>query len=284
MPTPHDAAHPLRDAVSSLCAVAPWVSFAVDPTARPGDGAILASELLGSANALDHWHSQIHAARVSRFGRSVPSRVAAGDLIQQASDIAAWLGAALFHHAQLVPLASLTSTIVTLDDEGQWTSIVVTDPRFACLASDSRAAHSDALGCADEDALVRILWDTAIAAGSLFVESWTPPQRMGPRLRWGAISDALDSAPWAISEGGDEAAGVDTAERVMEGAPRPLIAGTRIYRDRDRQGRPFYTRDRHACCFEYLLPDTPACFSCPRTTHEERRRRAGEWPDDGPPD
>jgi hypothetical protein len=173
---------------------------------------------------------------------------------------------------------------VRLDADGYPAHVALLDPRFACLPDDVDAAHPHAQVVPDESALAAQLHAQVIDHAQQFFAVWQPDIPVGPRSRWGAISDVLDSAPWAAGmEGGDEAAGVASARVLLAAAPAPLRPGSRLYQGQDLRGRPFWSRHRHTCCFAYRLPGGEACFSCPRTCDGERARRAAQWPTAGGP-
>lgn len=277
------ARHPLAASLERFRTDIDWSEYVVDVTARAdGERSVLASALLGDPALQRRWEGLVHARLLREHG-DAPVRVASAAVLGALARLCGWIDAALLHRERRVPLAAPESMVVELDGDGEIERVALTDGRFACLDDDPDAGHPDARPVTGTEALAALVRDRATSSAERFVATWSPSARFGPRARWGAVSDVLDSAPWAVSLR-DEASGAATSSLILGPAAPPLLPGSRIYQDVDAHGREFFTRDRHFCCFEYLLPETEACFSCPRTPHSERRERASQWPDGGPPD
>jgi hypothetical protein len=281
-------ASPLALSLDRLDRDVDWGSFRLLPAAPHEAGWVRCTDLLAEPARFAQWRAGIARGLALELGLAadqIPPVVTAAHQLDWYADVIGWAAGALFHRERRVPSCDPRDLLFRLDEAGYPAGIALTDPRFACLPDDPDADHRDAHVVVDEDALAAELRDRVVAHAAQFLGVWQPDVRLGPRTRWGAISDVLDSAPWAAGMAGDgEAAGAASAEVVMRGASPPLTPGTRIYQGRDDVGRPFFSRHRHACCFAFRLPANQACFSCPRVDDDERRTRAAQWPDAGPPD
>jgi hypothetical protein len=281
---------PLAQSLARLDEDVDWGTFRLLPRApgsTPRPPWLRCADLLADPAQFTVWRAHIAAALARELGvarDAIAAVVPAAYQLTWYADVIGWAAGALFHRERRVPSCAPRDLWFGLDESGYPARIGLTEPRFACLPTDPDAGHRDARVLADEHSLAALLRSHVAGHAEQFLLAWQPEVRLGPRTRWGAISDILDIAPWSAGMArGREAAGVASSAVVMAGAAAPLLPGTRIYLGRDEHGRPFYSRHRHACCFAFRLPGHEACFSCPRVTDEERRARASQWPDTGPP-
>jgi hypothetical protein len=274
-------ATPLADTLARLDATMSWGSCRVGLPDETGWWRC--DQLLDDPAGFDTWRDAIAVGLARHHGVEVPVIVPSAYQLLYYADVVAWVAAAVFHRERRVPNCAPDALAFAVDDDAYPARVAQLDPRFACLPDDPAADHPDATVLPDEAALALHLQAAVRSHAQRFLEVWVPPVRLGRRTRWGAFSDALDSAPWAAGMGdGDEEAGVRSARVLLAQGLAPLVPGSRIYQGRDDRGRPFWSRYRHTCCFAYRLPPGEACFSCPRTSDAERSARAATWPDGGP--
>lgn len=145
-------------------------------------------------------------------------------------------------------------------------------PRFAALPDDPGAWHPDAAVLPSEDGLLD--WMSA-ALAETHLPALIPTLRglhvrRGRRALWGVAADVCAEAFLYVGQGtGREAEALGLGERLLSGAP--FSAPTNYYLF-EHDGGSQMTRVRNTCCLYYKVADG-ACFTCPRTTHEERLRR-----------
>lgn len=283
---------PLSASVARLDAAVPWRGFSVATEGglapRAGDLVsrwLLCREVLSDEQLLASWRDLIaDHLRTEHAVRQVAAVVPAVYQLGHYADVVGWLGAALFHRERRVPSAAPDDLAFRLDRSGEPVHVTLLSTSFACLPDDPDADHPDAEVLPDEQALAARLRTDVVAHARRFDAAFRPGMRIGPHLRWGTVTDVLDSAPWSAGMlDDDEASGARTSSLLLRDAEPPLLAGSQVYRGADDRGRGFFSRRRHACCFAYRLPATEACFSCPRTSDAERCARAAQWPDEGPP-
>lgn len=279
------AKFPLADSLARLDATVTWGTFQLMPgvpvTAALDQAGWLPCAHVLAGDMLDRWQALIATELARRHDvapSQIPAIVPAAYQLGWYADVTGWTAAALFHRERRVPSCTPEHLAFRLDPDAYPAHVAVLSPSFACLPDDPDAAHPHARVLADEHALAAHLRNQVVGHAHRFFAAWQPGVRLGPRTRWGAISDILDSGPWAAAmEAGDESAGVASAAVLMADAEPPLLPGTRVYQGTDLLGRPFWSRHRHTCCFAYRLPGAQPCFSCPRTTDDERASRATSW-------
>lgn len=148
-------------------------------------------------------------------------------------------------------------------------------PRFAALPDDPEAGHPDAVILPSEDDL--LLWlGSALAQTHLL--ALIPALRglrvrRGTRVLWRVAGDVCAEAFMYVGQGiGREEQALGFAEKLLSG---PSLPGPANYYLFEHAGGSEMTRVRNTCCLYYKLGDG-ACFTCPRTTHEERLQRMAE--------
>jgi hypothetical protein len=214
----------------------------------------------------------------------VPDVVGDANVLTWYCDSFAWIGAALFHADRRVPRLSPDAVAFhTHPTEGWVDAVALLRPEFWCLPDDPDAEHPDAQVLADEQVLAQRLRSEVTAHAGRFIATLAPLVRLGRRSLWGAVTDTLDSAPWACgNELGREAAGVADSRLLLDRRHPPLTAASGTYEVIDHHGRRWWSRHRQTCCFFYRMPSTETCFTCPRSSDDERSLRASSWPDAGP--
>jgi hypothetical protein len=160
--------------------------------------------------------------------------------------------------------------------------------RFFALPDDPEAGHPDAVVVPSDGAL---LAEIRAALSETYLPALIPALR-GLRVRRGtrvlqcAAADVCAEAFMFVGRGlGREAEGCALAERLLAG-PSPLSSPTNYYVLRYPGGSEM-TRVRNTCCLYYKV-GSGTCFTCPRTSNEERLLRLEKeqegssepWPDD----
>jgi ferric iron reductase protein FhuF len=148
-------------------------------------------------------------------------------------------------------------------------------PRFAVLADDSEAGHPDAVVLPSEEAMLDLLYDTLAQTHLPAMISALRGLRVrrGTRVLWRAAGDVCAEAFMYVGQWiGLEEQALGFGEKLLSG---PSLLGPTNYYLFEHVGGSELTRVRNTCCLYYKLGDD-ACFTCPRTTHEERLRRMAD--------
>jgi len=149
-------------------------------------------------------------------------------------------------------------------------------PRFAALPDDPEAGHPDAVVLPSEGDLLAWL-------GGALAETHLPALvpvlrglrvRRGTRVLWRAAADVCAEAFMYVGQQGmgREERALWFGERLLSG---PVLPGPANYYLLEYGGGSEMTRVRNTCCLYYKVADG-ACFTCPRTSKEERLRRVAE--------
>jgi hypothetical protein len=150
-------------------------------------------------------------------------------------------------------------------------------PGFAALPTDPEASHPDARVLHSEEEMLAFARDR-LAEGH--VPALIPALRdlrvrRGTRVLWGAAVDVVaETFMFVGRELGCEEEALGFAERLLSG-PAPLRGPTN-YSTLEYDGGSETTRIRNTCCLYYKVADG-TCFTCPRTTDEERLERMKQW-------
>lgn len=146
-------------------------------------------------------------------------------------------------------------------------------PRFFALPDDPEAEHPDAeVLPSEEDLLVHIrdaLAQTHLPA--LIPALRDLRVRRGRRSLWRAGADVCAEAFMFVGEELELQEEACAYAGTMLAGHSPLSGPTNFF-VLERDGRPKTTRVRNTCCLYYKVGDG-ACFTCPRTTDEERIQR-----------
>lgn len=148
-------------------------------------------------------------------------------------------------------------------------------PRFAVLPDDPEAGHPDAVVLPSEEGMLDLLSDTL--AGT-HLPAIVPALRdlrvrRGTRVLWRAAGDVCAEAFMYVGQWmGLEEQALGFGEKLLSG---PSLPGPTNYYLFEHTGGSKMTRVRNTCCLYYKL-GTGACFTCPRTTHEERLQRMAQ--------
>lgn len=154
--------------------------------------------------------------------------------------------------------------------------VAFVSPRFAVLPDDPQAAHPDAEVVPSEGAMLGRMHE---ALAGTHLPGVIPALRelrvrRGTRVLQRAAADSCAEAFMFVGrELGREEEALGFAETLLSGPP-PLSAPTNFC-VLEYDGGSERTRVRNTCCLYYKVGDG-TCFTCPRTTDEERRRRLAE--------
>lgn len=172
-----------------------------------------------------------------------------------------------------LPDLRVANVALSFGEDGYATGLAFVGPRLFVLPDDPDAGHPDAVVLASEDDLLRFMRDALAethlpvmisALGDLRV-------RRGTRVLWRAGADVCAEAFMFVGRDlGREAVGMGSAEKLLS-VPSPLYAPIN-YRVLEYPGGSEATCVRNTCCLYYKLGNR-ACFTCPRTSDEERIRR-----------
>lgn len=175
-----------------------------------------------------------------------------------------------------VPDLAPQNVALSFGENGYASGLALRERRFAALSSDPAAGHLDATVLSSSEDL--LVW------GRRGLEDHLPPlfdalrrsrPRRGRRAMWGTAVDVCAEAFMYVGGWlGCQHEALGYAESMLSGGS-PL-SGPANYFTLEYGGGFELTRVRNACCLYYKVADS-TCFTCPRTSNEERLRRlAGE--------
>lgn len=250
----------------------------------PDDDAdwVRCSDVLDDPSFVPRWQAEA-AAHLREEHATVPAVTPAAYVLSWYAEGPGMVGAVFFHLARRVPRLGPGALAFRRHVEERYAEgFALLDGRFWCLPDDPAADHPDATVLPDVGALAWRLRAEVRAHADAFLAGYVPGARLPRRSLLGSFFDALDGGLWSAGEQtGDEAAGLRDAALVLPGRTAEFGGASAMYRFTDVRGREHVSRHRAACCYFYRLSgaDHP-CFTCPRTTDEERVTRAAEWPDE----
>lgn len=245
-------------------------------------GWVRCCEVLADPSSVPRWQADA-AAQLRGEHASVPAVTPAAYVLSWYAESPGLVGAVFFHLARRVPrLGPDTLAFHRHPEEHYADAFALLDGRFWCLPDDPAADHPDATVVADVGVLAGRLRAEVRAHADAFLAGYHPGARLPRRSLLGSFFDALDGGLWTAGEQtGDEAGGVRDAAQVLPGRTAEFREASAMYRFTDARGREHVSRHRVACCYFYRLSGAEsACFTCPRTTDDERVTRSAEWPDD----
>ncbi len=165
------------------------------------------------------------------------------------------------------------NVVLRFGDGGFAEELAFASPRFFALAEDPEAGHPDAAVLpSKKDFLVRM----REALATTHLQALIPAlrglrMRRGTRVLWGAGVDVCAEAFMFAGEAlGRREEACDYAEELLSG-PSPLSGPTNFF-VLEQNGEKKATWVRNTCCLYYRLGNLP-CFTCPRTTNEQRVER-----------
>lgn len=250
------------------------------PVAEPGW--MRCVDVIGDTEFTRRWQADVGGSLGSEH-EVVPPITSATYVLSWYAAIPAFVGAASFRLDRRVPRLAPEALGFHRHQQEHWPDgIALLDGRFWCLPDDPAAEDPAATVVADEQALAAVLRSQLRAHADAFLAGYDPGVRLPRRALLGVFFDALDGAIWAAGkQTGREGAGVCDAAMVLPGGTPEFGDASALYRLIDARGREHVSRRRVACCCYYRLSGAEAaCFTCPRTTDEERVLRAAEWSDE----
>lgn len=239
-------------------------------------------DVIGDAAFLRRWRADVGGVLGAEH-EVVPPIISATYVLSWYAAIPAFVGAVSFRLDRRVPRLAPEALGFHRHQREHWPDgIALLDRRFWCLPDDPAAEDPVATVVADEQVLAAVLRGQLRAHADAFLAGYDP----GVRQPGGPCS-GCSSMPWTMRSGlrasrsGREGAGVRDAAIVLPGGTPEFGDASALYRLVDARGREHVSRRRVACCCYYRLSGAEgSCFTCPRTTDEERVIRAAEWPDE----
>jgi hypothetical protein len=175
-----------------------------------------------------------------------------------------------------IPDVGPRATAVRLGEGWELAGVAYLAPRVGVLAGDAGAAAEGALPFASEAELLAWFRRRLVRHVAPLVAELVPRSRRGERALWASVEDtlsgilvwlgeALGCAEWAFGQAD-----------LLLGVEAPLAGGFRLRR-LEHPGGVERFRERNGCC-QYFRKGAEhgACFSCTRTSDEERIRRLTE--------
>jgi hypothetical protein len=146
--------------------------------------------------------------------------------------------------------------------------------RFAALAGDPAAGHSDTLALPDEGALREWLRQALESHIERLVEAIVARTRLGWRAQWNLVADACASL---FSQAGEH---LGAAERgraeglcFIKAPGSPMQASPTSFTTLECNGHQDTFMERGGCCLYYRVGEGQNCLTCPLQPEAERRQR-----------
>lgn len=179
---------------------------------------------------------------------------------------------AAFLTERRLPDLRAANTALRFGETGLAEGLAFGKPRFIALPGDRDAGHPDAVILPSEDAV--FAWMSGALAEGYLAELVPALRglrvRRGTRTLWSVAADVCAEAFMFVGQElgrGEEACAL--GRRLLGVLP---ISGPTNYFVFEYDGGSMLTRVRNTCCLYYKL-GSGACFTCPRTSDEERSRR-----------
>jgi hypothetical protein len=264
---------PLSATLGRLCASGiGGGDLARQPGVPDRPGWVTAAELASDRDLLDRLLGRVGRAYGTE-DRAVTGTLFLRDYLWRI--LAPVVGALLIERR--LPRLGSGDVALRFDAGGSAFGLAFVNAGFAALAADPDAGHPDASVLPSEGDLLAWLRDQLADAHlpNLLEALRDLRIRRGMRALWGVSVDACaDAFLYVGRDLGREDEARALAERLLAG-PAPLSGPTNFFvLEHDGGSEP--TRTRDVCCLYYKIGDR-ACFTCPRTTNEERLRLlAGE--------
>ncbi len=287
MPVTADlASAPLAETVHRLHALDPEINaIHLGMDAGEARGWVLCRDLIADPAAVRRWADEYAAFLVTRYPDASPGDLrstAAACVLDSYAYASGFLVGSLFHIARRVPCVDVDVVAIRIHPVERWiTGVALLDPQFWCRPDDPAAADPSATVVPDDIALAKVARDQVHTHASTFLASYNPGVGIGRLARIGAFFDALDSAPWIVSEHIPPVTGsLNTSAVLLPGGTPIFPTASRLHTLVDGQGRTHVTRRRLFCCRSHLIDDP--CMDCPRVTDVRRRELATNLHDSEP--
>lgn len=236
-----------------------------------GPGWVPAANIAGNYELLEEMMSRIER------GCGLENRAYAGTSLLR---IYLWRiltpAVAAFLTERRLPDLRVENVMIRFGESGYAEDVIFVGPRFAALPDDPEAGHSDAVVLPSED---EILARMRAALSETHLPALIPALRelrvrRGTRVLWRAAADVCAEAFLFVGRDlGREAEAREFAGKLLDN-PSPL-SGPANFIVLEHAGGSEASRVRNTCCLYYKIGNG-ACFTCPRTTDEERLRRLAE--------
>jgi hypothetical protein len=172
-----------------------------------------------------------------------------------------------------MPDLSAGNVALSFDENGYASGLILRGGRFAALPPDPAAGHPDAVVLSSGEEL--LAWGR-----NRLAEDHLPPlfdalrRSRSRRAMWATAVDVICEAFMYVGGWlGRQQEALGCAESMLSG-DSPL-SGPTNYFTLEYDGSSEMTRVRNACCLYYKIGDG-ACYTCPRTSNEERIERLAQ--------
>lgn len=259
---------PLRDTLTRLATLYEYAPDVVIEV--PNEPDWIGAESLFT---LDSSHlRQMLAASAAAVG-TTRRDVAASLLFHRYSWSVAGIAVAAYLTHQRLPDLCISNLAIRLDGQGQPDRYALRSGRFWAEATDSAAAHPDAMvvaaGTLD---LPRLRGELELHFAPV-IDAMRAHAPLGKRAMWLALADNgawwLDELGKRLQRPGSRAAEI---KRLTQGADSRLRGGTRLI-EVEADGRRQSFVIRGSCCLSYKLPATERCATCPLLKPAEQLER-----------
>jgi hypothetical protein len=175
-----------------------------------------------------------------------------------------------------VPDVGPRAVALRLGEGSELTGVAYLAPRFGVLLDDAAATGPAALPFATEAELMAWFRRRLVRHVGPLIAELVPRTRRGPRALWASVEDILSGILHWLGEALDCAEWARGQADLLLGVEAPLGGRTR-WRALEHPGGIERFRERNGCC-QYFRKGTEhgACFTCARTSDEERLRRLTE--------
>lgn len=266
---------PLVDTLSRV-AVVELGDSKIDLSARLGipdePGWVMVSELTSDGDLLDELLGRI-GQKYETNNRSITGTFLLKDCLWRILTPAV----AAFLLERRMPDLSAQNVALSFDEGGYASGLALREGRFAALPPDPVAGHPDAVVLSSEEELLA-WWRDRLAEDHLpplFDALRRSRSRRGRRALWGTAVDVICEAFMYVGGWfGRQQEALGYAESVLS-RDSPL-SGPSNYFTLEYDGNSEITRVRNTCCLYYRIGDG-TCFTCPRTSNEERITRMKQW-------
>jgi hypothetical protein len=175
-----------------------------------------------------------------------------------------------------IPDVGPRATAVRLGEGSELAGVAYLAPRVGVLEADDGAAAEGALPFATEAELLAWFRRRLVRHLSPLVAELVPRSRRGPRALWASVEDTLSGVLVWLGEALGCAEWAFGQADLLLGVEAPLTGRFRLRSLEHPRGVERF-RERNGCC-QYFRKGTEhgACFTCTRTSDEERVRRLAD--------
>lgn len=175
-----------------------------------------------------------------------------------------------------VPLLTVDTVCLTFAERGDVEGIALRDLRFAALADDPAADHSDCTVLPSEDALQEHLLAQAVECLQTLIQAVRAHSPLGVPAMWALAADyTASSAAFVGRAMKRDAEALDFARQLA--AKQSPLRRKRDFIHIEACGQSYEMVDRLSCCLYYQVEGGRYCFSCPHRPQEERIGLIEKW-------